>query len=285
MLCRALSAAAFAVAASCVGVGAQTPAAGVPADPDRIVQSHAVFTVAEGKRLIAKAVVRMPIVEKALRDGMVIVCKGTTNTYVAEELLGRPVPHGPFVIGHITPQKGGGRLSKGEPMRELVLVKGKPQPDLTLDQALQRLGPGDVVIKGGNALDYAEKVVGVWNASASGGTSGRIVPLVAERKAHLIIPIGLEKQVAGRVRDIAARTTEGIETLGELPRLRILAGEIVTEIEALRILANVDAFQASAGGIGGAEGAVWLVWRGRRGDVEKARAIAASVQGEEPFIR
>ena len=265
------------------------PATGVSActgqsSNGQIVQAHAVFTVAESKRLIAKAVAKMPVVQDALRNGMVIVCKGTTNTYVAEQLLGRKIPHGAFVIGNITPEKAGKSLPKVQPMPEVVLVKGQLRTDLTLDQALQLLAPGDVVMKGGNALDYANQTVGVWTGSASGGTAGKIMPLIAARKSRLVIPIGLEKLVPGRVEEIANKTTQPAESLTTIPRMRVLRGQVVTEIEALKILANVDAFQASAGGIGGAEGAVWLIWRGTRENVEKARQIAASLQGEEAFV-
>ncbi len=267
-----------------VGCRSAAPTSRASCDTERVAQSHAVFTVSESKRLIAKAVAQMPIVRDALDRGMIIICKGTTNTYVAEELLGRSVPHGPYVIGHVVPQKGGKRLPKANPMPEIVLVKGRHRPDLTLDAALELLAPGDVVIKGGNALDYAHKTVGVWTGSASGGTTGKIMPLIAARKAHLVIPIGLEKLVAGRVDDIAERTLDSVEKLSDMPRMRLLTGHIVTEIEALRILAGVEAFQASAGGIGGAEGAVWMVWRGTRERVERARAIAEDIQGEEPFL-
>jgi len=277
--------ASFIIGVSSIGCQAPPHTRGASEGQEQIVQAHAVFTVSESKRLIAKAVARMPIVEDALRNGMVIVCKGTTNTYVAEELLGRKIPHGAFVIGHVTPQKGGKQLPKVDPMPEVVLVKGQYRPDLTMGQALEQLAPGDVVIKGGNALDYANKTVGVWIGSPTGGTAGKVMPIIAARKAHLVIPIGLEKQVAGTVTDIADKTTQPVNDLTKLPRMRILTGHIVTEIEALKMLANVDAFQASAGGIGGAEGAVWMVWRGKPEDVEKARLIAASVQGEEPFIK
>ena len=276
--------ASFMIGITSMGCQAPPAATGRAQGKEQIVQAHAVFTVSESKRLIAKAVARMPIVENALRNGMVIVCKGTTNTYVAEELLGRKIPHGTFVIGHVTPQKGGKQLPKVDPMPEVVLVKGQYRPDLTMGQALEQLSPGDVVIKGGNALDYANKTVGVWTGSPTGGTAGKIMPIIAARKAYLVIPIGLEKQVAGKVTDIASKTTQSVDDLTKLPRMRILTGHIVTEIEALKILANVDAFQASAGGIGGAEGAVWMVWRGNREDVEKARQLAVSIQGEPPFI-
>jgi hypothetical protein len=274
----------FLIASSRVDGQTAPPATDATAGGSEVFQANAVFTVAESKRLIAKAVAQMSIVRKALKDGMVIVCKGTTNTYVAEELLGRPIVHGAYVYGNVTPRKGGQTMPKVQPVPEVVLVKGQHRGDLTLDEALERLSPGDVVIKGGNALDYANKTVGVWTGSPTGGTTGKIMPYITAGRAQLVIPIGLEKLVSDRVVDIVAKTTEPATRLTALPRMRILRGHIVTEIEALLILANVQAFQASAGGVGGAEGGVWMVWRGNRADVEKARAVAASVQGEKPFI-
>jgi hypothetical protein len=267
-------------------MGCQTPspAPGAAAAGPRVVQAHAVFTVAESKRLIARAVAQMPVVRKALSDGMVIVCRGTTNTYVAEELIGRRIPHGAFVLGHVLPEKGDKKLPKVDPLTEVILVKGQYQPELTMDEALKRVRPGDVIIKGGNALDYARKTVGVWTGSPTGGTTGKIKPYVGAGKAHLVIPIGLEKQVAGNVAETARQINEPADKLTELPRMQILDGQIVTELEAFKILAGVDAFQASAGGIGGAEGAAWIVWRGPPENVAKAREIAGSVHGEEPFI-
>ena len=51
--------------------------------------------------------------------------------------------------------------------------------------------PGDVVIEGGNALDYKNKPVGVDIGSPDSGTTGTIFAYVVGRKAYLVIPIGL----------------------------------------------------------------------------------------------
>ncbi len=246
-------------------------------------QAHAVLTVAEGKRLIAKAVAQMPVVKRALANGMVIICKGTTNTYVAEELLGKKIASGEFVIGNVTPAKGDAVLTAKNKMPEIVLIKGKHQPGMSLDEALSKLQAGDVIIKGGNMLDYRNKTVGVWIGSPTGGTTGKIVPMVVARKAHLVIPIGLEKQVAGLGTEIVDTINEPVNSITKLPSMWLLRGQIVTEIEALDILADVRTFQASAGGIGGAEGASWLVWRGNGANVRKALSIVEGVQGEPPF--
>jgi len=253
-------------------------------DEQKIVQAHAVLTVSEGKRLIGRAVSQMPIVQEALKNGMVIITKGTTNTYIAEEILKKSIEHGALVSGRVYPAKGGKRLKKVKRMSEIVLVKGKTVEDLSLADAVKKLKPGDVVIKGANVLDYENKMAGVLIGAPNSGTTGTFMPYVVARKAHLIIPVGLEKQAAGKVVDIANKMREPIESIRRTPSMFLLTGHIVTEIEALKILAGVSAFQAAAGGIGGAEGSVWLVFRGTRKQVQEALKFMDEVQGEAPFV-
>ena len=251
---------------------------------EKILQGHVVLTVSESKRLIAKAVAQMPIVKAALKDGMVLITRGTTNTYVAEEILGKKIAHGVFVTGKTYPAKGGKRLPRVKRVGDIVLIKGEEHPEMKLADAVKKLKPGDVVIKGANALDYENQTAGVLIGHPWSGTVGAFMPHVVGRKAHLVIPVGLEKQVTGTVHDIANKMREPLEGVTRAPSMFLMTGHIVTEIEALKILADVDAFQAAAGGIGGAEGAVWLVFRGPRPKAEKALKAATDVQGEPPFV-
>jgi len=46
-----------------------------------------VLTPSAGKRLIAKALARHPTILNALKSGTVVIVAGTTNGYVAEEIL------------------------------------------------------------------------------------------------------------------------------------------------------------------------------------------------------
>lgn len=250
-----------------------------------MVQAGMVFTVAEGKRLIAKAVVEMPIVKEAMENGKVIVTKGTTNTYIAEELLGKSIEPGALVFGRVTPAKGDDPLAGATPMPEVIFINGKHQPEMTLDEAMQQLEPGDVVIKGANALDYQNKTAAVMIGAPNGGTTGKIMPFVVARKAHLVIPIGLEKKISSDALSMQLKMREPMESLNQVYSMFLLTGHIVTELEALKILADVEVFQAAAGGIGGAEGAVWLIARGNRQSVEKALRLTEQVQGEPPFKR
>lgn len=250
------------------------------------VQAQMVFTVAEGKRLVAKAVAQMPVVKRALKDGMVIICKGTTTTYVAEEILGKRIEHGALVSGRTYPEKGGHKLDPKTTMPEVILIKGQLKTDLTLDEAVKQLKRGDVVIKGANALYYEQQLAAGIIGAPDSGTTGKIVPYVTGTKAHLIIPVGLEKQVAHSPIEITRQLQKPMESLNWVPGMFLFtAGEIVTEIEALQILANVRAFQAAAGGIGGAEGAVRLVCRGPRKAVQQALELAELIYGEPPFAR
>ena len=44
-------------------------------------------TPSMGKRLIAKTIATHPAIRKALKNGTVVIVAGTTNGYVAEEIL------------------------------------------------------------------------------------------------------------------------------------------------------------------------------------------------------
>ena len=59
---------------------------------------------------------------------------------------------------------------------------------------------------------------------------------------------------------------------------------IITEVEALKILTGVKAYQLSAGGIGGAEGSVRLLIEGTASEIEKTSEIIEKVRGEAPFL-
>jgi hypothetical protein len=253
------------------------------AEPTKIVQAQAILTVSESKRLIAKAVAQMPVVKDALANGMVIITRGTTNAYVAEEITGKKIEKAAFVRGRIQPAKGGKKLPEVKVLPDVILEKGKAV-DLPLNEAVKKLKPGDVVIKGANALDYKNKVAGVNIGDPAGGTMGIIMPYVVARKANLVIPVGLEKLVAGDVVNLSLMMREPIESLNGLQSMFLLTGEIVTELEAIHILTGSTAFQCSAGGIGGAEGAVWLVFRGTRAQVSKALELVGSIQGEPPYV-
>jgi hypothetical protein len=246
-----------------------------------------VLTVSESKRLIAKGVAQLPCIRRAMSQGTIAVCKGTTNAYVLEELLGEPVEKTGYVLGATLPARGPERASLlPTSIPEVVLRDGRPAADFpTVQAAFGIMGPGDVAIKGANALDYDRHLAGVLIGHPEGGTVGSFIGRMHGRKFGLVIPVGLEKQVAGDLHAAEAESLAGDSRESSGPSLWVIDGEIITEIEALKLLTGVEARQIGAGGIGGAEGAVWLLAHGDDASVARAAALIDSIQGEPPFTR
>jgi len=241
------------------------------------VEAQVVLTPAESKRLIARGVAAMPIVRQRLEQGMILLCQGSTNGYVCEELLGQPVDKRAFLAGRTLPAKDPPAFPS-ERKPDVVLKDGRLWTEGDKVAALAEMQTGDVVIKGANALNYENGVAGVLIGHPAGGTLAALLGPVYGRRLILIIPVGLEKCVAFDIRKVAERLRASSPAAG--PTLWPLRGIIVTEVEALRTLTGVEAYQTASGGVGGAEGAVRLVLEGASQQVEAALAIVAEVQGE-----
>jgi len=243
-----------------------------------------VLTVAAGKRLIGKGVAALPVVRRAMHAGMVAVGKGTTNAYVLEELLGRPIEKGGYALGATLPPAGPPRerVFRGS-VPEAVFREGQLVEGLTVQEAVQQMSAGDVLIKGANALDYENGIAGLLVGHPAGGTLGGTIGSVYGRKIHLIIPVGLEKQVCGGLEEAESVLLElGPQAQG-VPSLWCFRGEIVTEIEALELLSGCGVYQIGAGGVAGAEGSSRLLAVGSEEQVQQARVVVEGVQGEAPF--
>lgn len=244
------------------------------------MQASIVFTVAQSKRLIARAVAQMPEVKRALAGGMVAIGRGTTNAYVAEEILGHAIPKGEYVAGRTlppgTPEGWFGQMKHPD----IVLRKGRQVEDMSVVDSVKEMKAGDVFIKGANALNYDQQVVGILVGHPMGGTISTYGTLIA-RKVHLIIPIGLEKLVYEDINELSRATRNGEDH----PDARVTAlfpmtGTIVTEIEALALLCGVEARLLAAGGVAGAEGAVWLLLDGSREQLDTALALHNELKSE-----
>jgi len=252
-------------------------------DANDRVSGILVLTPAESKRLIAKAVVAMPQVKRALEKGRVIIANGTTTAFVAEEILGRQVSKYRYAAGYI----GEGKLAttpRDLRTKAYVLVDGRPV-DVLAKEIIQDFEANDVFIKSANAVD-AEGHVGILMVSDRGGTIGMAQGPVIARGCHFIVPVGLEKLVPSV---IEASRKGGILRLKYAMGLKVglmpvVNATVVTEIQALHILAGVEATHVASGGIGGCEGAVTLVVEGTDEAVQKAFEVVGGVKGEKPVL-
>ena len=238
------------------------------------MKAHVKLTVPESKRLIAKGVAAMGIVKKALAEGIVSIAKGTTTGRVVEEVLGEKIDRSGYVTGNIQPSRGSrGGVTVSASLPDVVLKNGEKLEGLTSIESIAEMKQGDVFVKGCNALNYQQKLAGILIGHHAGGTIGGTLGTVVARKIHLVLPVGLEKSVYADMNKISKSTRADDEYVGGGPTLIPVSGHIVTEIEALEILADVKSLQVAAGGIVGAEGSVWLLIEGEKAQIEKALEI------------
>ncbi len=242
------------------------------------------ITPAAGKRLIAKALTRHPSIKKVLKSGTIVIIAGTTNGYVAEELLkltgqSQDFSRKSFFRGIVLPpgiqRTDSGMLANDYNFSgDVVLEDGVWHRGKTIFDVVDDLKEGDVILKGANSLDLIKRKAAIYIGHPRAGTIGAAIQAVVGRRVRLILPVGLEKRVPGDLDEIALK----LNTPGSSgPRLLPVTGEVFTEIEALSLLCGVETEIIAAGGVAGAEGSVWLGINGTDESVEKAEDIISSI--------
>ncbi len=246
---------------------------------EELVSGIAVLTPAESKRLIAKAVAVLPEVRKAMKKGRVAIAGGTTNAFVAEELLGVSISKVNYTAGIISGGELGVTANVGR-LQPYILVDGQVV-DVRYQDIIKEFEAGDVFIKGANAVD-AQGNAGVIVAGDSGGTIGTVWPTLVARGSHLIMPVGLEKLVPSVIEASERCGIGRFEYATGYPvgLIPIVNGQVVTEIQALEILAGVVSTHVASGGVGGSEGSVVLAIAGTEEDVAHAFELIRSIKGE-----
>ena len=244
----------------------------------------AAFTLipVESKRLIAKAVVQMEEIKIAKQEAYIVLNGGTTNGYIAQELLGmRDLEPQKFTAGTNTHRLLCVTDADKRTPFPIILYKGE-RSSKTIPDVLQDFHIKTVLIKGANAVD-PEGNVGVITSGFDGGTIGATYGTAFSQGMKYIFAVGLEKLVAS-VKEAAA-WIGGAKTLdytigADFGIFCIPNGIVVTEIEALKILADVEAKHVASGGVGESAGAVVLVIKGEEANVRKAISIVESIKGE-----
>ncbi len=248
------------------------------------------LTSEESKRLIAKGIVALPIIQKARKRGIIGLCISSSARYVAEELLQEPLPaSAPYICGFVS-RHGLFAVPDDEAGKQLVLVDGEAVwldwPKENLTKYIKSMGAHDVIIKSGNILDPNRKA-GTLVGLSNGGEYGKYLPYILSRGITLIVPMTLNKSVPYPLDEIVLEM--GITKIspqrshgkpcGMLP----LPGLIVTEGDALQTLTGVRVLPVAMGGIGDGQGTVTLLVLGKENDVDNAWNLIESIKGEPPL--
>lgn len=247
---------------------------------ENIKRAVLTLTPAESKRLIAKAASELPEVKQAQKNGRIFIANGTTNGYVAEEILKISIPKERYTAGIITM----GRQCVTPPEERLkpyLLIKGQISEEPWYE-VLDQFTADDVMIKGANAVDH-HGYAGILLADPWAATIGKLINVASARGTHLIIPVGLEKLIpsvieASRVAGMDRWDYRIGNPVGLMP---IVNARVITEIEAMQILAKVKATAIGAGGVGGSEGSVVLALEGEETNLKKAWQLLNKIKGEK----
>ena len=247
------------------------------------MQAMFTLTPSESKRLIGKGVAALPEIQHAQKNGYLLVGRGSTNAYILEELLGKKIKKEGYTAGQVI--KGVlCVLGAEERTKPVTFHKGESLP-VEPGAVLDKLGAGDILLKGANAID-GEGNVGVIMASPVGGTMGQFYMAMKARGLEIIYPVGLEKMIPSVE---AAAQFGGTVTLGKTIGARagmacVADGRVFTELDAIETLFGVYAVHFASGGWGGAEGCVTLVVEGADAKVNKCvKFIEQKIKGEPPL--
>ncbi len=251
-------------------------------DTSRVQQATVVLNPAESRRLLAKTVAGLPEIKNAYANGRLSVSTCSTSALVLEELTGEKLPPYCYCIGMVA---DGMLTTSHKDDREVArfFVKGE-RVEMEAWNFLDSFEKGDAVVKGANAVD-PQGNAGVLASNPQAGTVGALISLIAVRGLPIIMPVGLEKLVAS-VPEASAGWGQLtlVRSMGENVWLYpVTCGLVVTEIQALGILAGVRVRHVASGGIGGSEGAVVLLLEGYEENIDKAWDIVSSVKGERPI--
>ncbi len=240
------------------------------------------LTPAAGKRLIAKGVAAMPQVRTALTQGTVVIVAGTTNGYVAQEILtalgqSDGFEPGSFFRGVI---KGENAPAAKAGNVDVVLEKGVWKRGATIFDVVGQLGEEDVILKGANAVDLATGEAAVFIGNPTGGTISAASAAAIGRRTQLILPVGVEKRVCEPLRELCALcNAPGAQGV----RLWAAPGRAYTELDAIRQLSGVQAHVFGAGGVAGAEGGAYFTAEGTEEQLAALEDILKELAGTLPF--
>ena len=242
------------------------------------MKASVVLSAGAAKRVIAKGVVVLPTVKNALVKGTIVITLGTTNAIVAEEILGRAIDRTAFAAGFID-----NRFNINERLGEMdkIIIRNGEEIEIDQQELLDSLGTGDVIIKGGNAIDPWGNV-GVLMASRTAGTVGRYYSIALARGVEVVIPISLQKAIHTPIDELARQMgSKRIDLYMGLPcGMHPIDGHVTTEIDALETLFPVQVAQIAGGGVGSGAGSVSLLITGQESAVRAAFDLVKNISAE-----
>ena len=253
-----------------------------------------VLTPAESKKLIAKAIARLDAVQRAAKKGIVALHPSSSTYFILEEITGSKPRTNYWVCGVVTPRGmcvemamalGIGltphdeSTGPGDLQGTWVIENGRLGGEEKLSSLLYRMTPSDVYVKGVNALDPGGNVGILFGLE---GSMGYIQAARKKRNFTIIYPAGLEKLIPISVKEAAKEAKLNRYESGMGMPVGLFpcpTGVTVNEVRAIEILSGASAIPIASGGLGGAEGAITLVLKGKADEVKNALDFVEQSKG------
>lgn len=238
------------------------------------------LSVNAAKWIIAEAISRRSDVLTAMQNGTLIIKAGTTTSCVCALLTGQHLR----ICGRITPRGAVANFAESPmPPTALLNCKGIQSLDGHERETILRLGPGSMLITGANLID-CDGHAALLAGSPGGGNYGAALSAVSTEGIQILIAAGTEKLTPGNVpAAIAQAERKGLAaSQGMACGLLPLVGQVITELDAIRMLAPVEVVLIGKGGISGAEGSSLLQVWGRDVDVDFIWDLAKSCEDRPP---
>lgn len=234
------------------------------------------LTVEEGKEIIALGILKHALFLKSFDEGKIIFKGGTTVSKITEKLLGVSLR----ISGRITTRGTVSSLKALDTPHSILLCNNKwNNIDKTIVEEVNGLTKDDLIICGANAFDYKGKAA-MMAGSPGGGNPGESLSSWFSEGASVLIPVGIEKMIPGDLDEIIKKSSRTGKSLswGMAVGLLPIYGEIFTEVEAIKMLADVECFVIGAGGLVGAQGCATLEIWGSEDELDKIIEILIGVK-------
>lgn len=251
------------------------------------------LTTEASKRLIAKAVMQMPEVQRAYNFGYIALALGTTCGFIVEELCGYEIEHSRYCCKYIS-SKGPCILSAEERIGVTLFIHGEMITTRANNSSgdynevfqtyLNEMGPLDVYIKSGTVMDSAGKVACLAKEKYNGAQGNNYyIP----EEVFSIIPMTISKTIPGSVEDVieAFRKEKITKRCNAEPSDMVkLNGALITEVEAAKSLLGVDILPIAMGGFGTNRSSTTFLLSGEDDIVENAYCYLSGLKSEPELV-
>ncbi len=240
------------------------------------------LTAYEEKLLIAYGVSRSSTFIKAYENHKILF-KGSTTVSALSQI----VTHTPLrICGRMT--RNGMKANKNQSSAAHWLLYNRgviTNVDSCIEEVIKSFSINDLFITGANAIDCfgnAALLIG----SPCGGGYGKVIGAIYTEGFKTLILATSDKLIRENINELYDKVhrQDCDYSNGMACGLAPIHGKIITEIEAIKMIADTDAYIFAHGGIDGAEGGCAIQIEGEESEISKVLNIVDKIKKENILL-